>query len=112
MKRYLEPDQIQARFFLLYFLYGRTRYGSKGNDAQRIGALSAYRAMMNLYKPMALRRERVLIAETRSLTLALCDKARRELPEGALLDAFLDTIETINVYVADTPRSLSSRVKE
>ena len=49
MKRYLEVKEIQAHFFLCYFLYSRIKYGSKGYNEERHGKLSAYKSVMSLY---------------------------------------------------------------
>lgn len=49
MKRYLEVKEIQAHFFLCYFLYSRVKYGSKGYTEERHGRLSAYKSVMGLY---------------------------------------------------------------
>ncbi len=101
MKRYLEPSQIKSRFFLLYFLYGKVKYGSKGSDAERLGRMSAYKAMMHLYRPMVLINKRVLISEAEARTVALCQKARRELPDGDLLQSFLLTVEGLREEVIE-----------
>ena len=49
MKRYLEVKEIQAHFFITYFLYGKIKYGSRGYSEKRLGEMSAYKSVMSLY---------------------------------------------------------------
>jgi len=92
MKRYLEPDQIKGRFFLLYFLYGKVKYGTRGSDMERLGRMSAYKAMMNLYRTLAIGEGRVLQIRIDTDVESLCNLARTTLPSGEFQNTFLSTI--------------------
>ena len=49
MKRYLEVQEIQAHFFICYFLYGKVKYGSNGYSEKRLSEMTAYKSVMGLY---------------------------------------------------------------
>ena len=49
MKRYLEVQEIQAHFFICYFLYGKVKFGSKGYSEKRLGEMTAYKSVMGMY---------------------------------------------------------------
>ncbi|MEA1920507.1 MAG: hypothetical protein U9N52_11750 [Campylobacterota bacterium] len=92
--RYIERDQIKARFFLMYFLYSRVKYGTKGSDMHRLGKMSAYKAMMLIYKDYTLSGERILSVHVEYTLQALCKKAQRMVPKGEFQEMFIQTVET------------------
>ena len=59
MKRYLEHHELQALFFRAYFLYGKVKYGSSGYSDKRLGAMTAYKSIMQLYRPFVVLEHRV-----------------------------------------------------
>ena len=60
MKRYIEYEELLAAFFMAYFLYGKIKYGTKGYSEERLGSMTAYKSVMQLYRPFLLHKERVL----------------------------------------------------
>ena len=59
MKRYLEHHEIRALFFRAYFMYGKVKYGSSGHSDKRLGSMTAYKSIMQLYRPFVLLEQRV-----------------------------------------------------
>ncbi len=49
-----------ANFFNAYFMYGKVKYGSSGYSDERLGTMTAYKSIMQLYRPFLLQRERIL----------------------------------------------------
>jgi hypothetical protein len=91
MKRYIEEREIQARFLLAYFLYGRVKYGSSGYSEERLARLSAYKSVMNLYRPLA-KEERRVKSERLLYRFDLLHAEAEALEEGAFKRAFLETL--------------------
>ena len=60
MKRYIEIKEIQANFFVCYFLYSKVKYGSKGYSDQRVGRMTAYKSIMKIYGKYAVTDQRIL----------------------------------------------------
>jgi hypothetical protein len=95
MKRYIEPREIQARFLLAYFLYGRIKYGSTGYSEERLARLSAYKSVMNLYRPFA-RENRRVRSEAVSRRFDLLHEQAAALEEGAFKRVFLETFSQLD----------------
>jgi hypothetical protein len=91
MKRYMEIQEIRGRMMLAYFLYGQVKYGSKGYSEERLGRLSAYKSVMNLYRPLANANRRVKREEVLR-RFDLLRKKAEALGEGGFRRAFLETL--------------------
>jgi hypothetical protein len=91
MKRYMEIQEIRGRMMLAYFLYGQVKYGSKGYSEERLGRLSAYKSVMNLYRPLAYANRRIKSGEVLRRFDLLRQKAEA-LGEGGFRRAFLETL--------------------
>jgi hypothetical protein len=91
MKRYIEEREIQARFLLAYFFYGRVKYGSSGYSEERLARLSAYKSVMNLYRPLAREHARVR-SEAVLRRFDLLHERAKALEECIFKRVFLETL--------------------
>ena len=92
MRRYIEFEELVAGYFMAYFLYGKIKYGTQGQSDERLGSMTAYKSVMQLYRPFLLEKERVLS----DLVIERFDylKAQAEaLPDDEFKRVFLATLE-------------------
>jgi len=97
MKRYLEVQEIQAHFFICYFLYGKVKYGSKGYSEKRLGKMSAYKSVMGLYGRYIRVGQRI----QSDLVLKDFDYLRNQalaLPDDGFKKAFLSVLEQLDLH--------------
>jgi hypothetical protein len=92
MKRYMEIQEIRGRMMLAYFRYSQIKYGSKGYSEARLGRLSAYKSIMNLYRPLADTNQRIKSQEVFWRFDLLREKAEA-LSDDGFRRAFLETLE-------------------
>jgi len=92
MKRYMEYEELAAAFFMAYFYYGKIKYGTKGHSEERLGSMTAYKSIMQLYRPFLLQKERVrcdLIAQRFDYLRSQAES----LPDDEFKRVFLATLE-------------------
>ncbi len=91
MKRYIEYEELLSAFFMAYFLYGKIKYGTKGYSEERLGSMTAYKSVMQLYRPFLLQKERVLSDLVMQHFDHLQDQAEA-LPDDEFKRVFLATL--------------------
>lgn len=89
MPRYLSKQWCYQRYFQLYFLYGRQKYGHN----TQMGLMSGYRSMMHLYEPMISGLVTTLRYEALVATFEQLRMQARALPESRFKTGFLLALE-------------------
>lgn len=95
MRRYMEHEESMAAFFLAYFLYGKIKYGTKGYSDGRLGSMSAYKSVMQVYRPYLLQKERVR-SDSIIQRFEHLEKRARALPDDKFKTAFLAALEEVD----------------
>jgi len=89
MPRYLSRHWCTQRYFLLYFLYTRQKYGHR----QCAGLMSGYRSVMHLYEPIVMGTAHLVRRDALAKAFAQLRHQAQALPEGAFKKGFLLALE-------------------
>lgn len=91
----MEFEELLAAFFMAYFYYGKIKYGSREYSEARLGSMTAYKSVMQLYKPFLLKRERVLRDQIVQRFIYLQEKAEA-LADDEFKRVFLETLAKVD----------------
>ncbi|WP_345974528.1 hypothetical protein [Sulfurimonas sp. HSL3-7] len=91
MRRYIEFEALMASYFVAYFLYGKVKYGSKGYSEERLGRMSAYKSLMQVYQPYLWQKERIK-SEVILERFRYLEQKAEALPDDRFKRAFLETL--------------------
>lgn len=91
MRRYIEFEELMASYFVAYFLYGKVKYGSKGYSEERLGRMSAYKSVMQVYQPYLWQKERVK-SDVIMERFDYLEQKAKALPDDRFRKAFLETL--------------------
>ncbi len=97
MKPYLEIKELHAHYFICYFSYSKVKYGSREHSPERLGRVSAYKSIMNLYGRYIRVGQRI----KRELLLKDFDYLHKQilaLPDDGFRKAFLSVFEELDLH--------------
>jgi hypothetical protein len=93
-RHYYEPHEIKAKLFLSYYLYSKYKYGkNRDYTPERIGSLSAYKALMQLYRWYVLQNRRIPKRELDGKIRALQKKADHSVLYGEEISVFINQVD-------------------
>lgn len=84
-----------AGYFMAYFLYGKVKYGSSDYSEERLGKMSAYKGVMQIYSPYLWQKERIR-SEAITERFTYLEQKGKALKDDDFKRAFLEALGKVD----------------